>query len=220
MFDSQFRLSSDLLNNGTTSDETSSNGLWPQVTLDRLLEHHDLTPANPISINDTTNNDFWSSSAQFKEFFNNYHQQYQQQNQPIDISSLISSSPQQQQQFSVQSVDNHIFEPQQDSQPLFFNQYVSDNNQMSLRRDSIQNPQQHRSRQPTNFQRQQQQQYQAPPLLQIPSEDHYHQQQQTMAPPRFKQQQQQQHPAYVACLNHGINYNGVSGPPILLPPSF
>jgi hypothetical protein len=122
---------------------------------------------------------------------------------------------QQQQQFSLQSVDNHIFEPQQDSQPLFFNQYVSDNNQMSLRRDSIQ----HRSRQPTNSQRQQQQQqYQAPPLLQIPSEDHYHQQQQqTIAPPRFKQQQ---HPAYVACLNHGINYNGVSGPPILLPPSF
>ncbi len=219
MFDPQFHLSPDLMNNDTTSDDSLSNGLWPQMSLDRLLEHHDLTPANPISINDTTNNDFWSSSAQFKEFFNNYHQQYQQQNQPIDISSLLSSSPQQQQQqqqqFSLQSVDNHIFEPQQDSQPLFFNQYVSDNNQMSLRRDSIQ----HRSRQPTNSQRQQQQQqYQAPPLLQIPSEDHYHQQQQqTIAPPRFKQQQ---HPAYVACLNHGINYNGVSGPPILLPPSF
>jgi len=232
MFDPQFRLSPDLINNGTTSDESSSNGLWPQMSLDRLLEHHDIKPANPISITDTNNNDFWSSSAQFKEFFNNYHQQYQQQNQPIDISSLLSSSPaaqqqqqkqqKQQQQFSLSSVDNHIFEPQQDSQPLFFNQYVSDNNQMSLRRDPIQQHPQHRPRQPANFQRQQhqQQQYQAPPLLQIPNEEHYNhqqQQQQTMAPPRFKQPQL---PAYVACLNHGINYNGVSGPPILLPPSF
>jgi hypothetical protein len=220
MFDPQFRLSPDLSNNGTASDESSSNGLWPQISLDRLLEHHDITPANSISINDPTNNDFWSSSTQFNEFLNNYHQQYQQQNQPIDISSLLSSSPpqqQQQQHFALPSVDNHIFEPSQDSQPLFFNPYLSDNNQMSLRRDSIHH-QQHRSRQPTNIQRQQQQQYhQAPPLLQIPNEDHYHQQQQTNGPPRFKQNQ---YPAYVACLNHGINYNGVSGPPILLPPSF
>jgi hypothetical protein len=213
MFDPQFRLSPDLLNNGTKSDDSSNNGPWPQMSLDRLLEHHDLTPAKPISINDTTNNDFWSSSAQFKDFLNNYHQQYQQQNQPIDISSLLSSSPgqqQQQQHFSLPHVDNHIFEPQQDPQPLFFNTYLSDHNQMSTRRDSIP-----RQSQPyTN--RPQQQYHQTPPVLQIPHEDPY---QQTMGPTRFKQQPQQP-PAYVACLNHCINYTGVSGPPILLPPSF
>lgn len=245
MFDSQFRLSPDLLNNGTTTDESSSNNTWPQMSLDRLFEHHDITPAKPISINDTGNNDFWSSSAQFKEFFNNYHQQYQQQNQPIDISSFLSSSPQQQQlqptppkplqqkqqhqqQFTLPLVDNHIFEPQQDAQPLYFNPYLTDNNSLSLRQDSF--IQQDRFRQPINYQQQQQQQQhhhnhhpfashsQAPPLLQIPNEEYYHHQPtMTPAPPRFKQHQ---HPAYVACLNHGINYNGVSGPPILLPPSF
>ncbi|CAF4952924.1 unnamed protein product [Rotaria sp. Silwood1] len=85
-------------------------------------------------------------------------------------------------------------------------------------------PYTNRSRQPANIHRQQQQQQQqynrtAPPVLQIPNDDHYQQQQQQQAigPPRFKQNQ---HPAYVACLNHGINYNGISGPPILLPPSF
>jgi hypothetical protein len=216
MFDPQFRLSPDLVNNGTTSDDSSANGPWPQMSLDRLLEHHDLTPAKPISINNTTNNDFWSSSAQFKDFLNNYHQQ---QNQPIDISSLISSSPpQQQQHFGLSHVDNHIFEPQ-DSQPLFFNQYLSDHNSMSSRQDSIprqSQPYTNRSRQQQQQQQQQQYYHQNPPVLQIPSEDYY---QQTMGPTRFKQQPQQP-PAYVACLNHGINYNGVSGPPILLPPSF
>jgi hypothetical protein len=219
MFDSQFRLSPNLLNNGTTSDDSSSNGQWPQMSLDRLLEHHDLTPAKSISINDPINNDFWSSSAPFKEFFNNYHQQ----NQPIDISSLLSSSPPQQQQqqqsqhFALPLVDNHIFEPQQDSQPIFFNQYLTDPNQMSLRRDSIPHHHYQQSQPYTNPSRQQQYHHQTPPLLQIPNEDYYQQPQQTIAPPRFKQHQI---PAYVACLNHGINYNGVSGPPILLPPSF
>ncbi|CAF0806844.1 unnamed protein product [Rotaria sp. Silwood1] len=240
MFDTQFRLSPELLGNGTTSDDSSSNGPWPQMSLDRLLEHHDLTPAQPISINDSTNNEFWSSSAQFKEFFNNYHRHMQQQNQPIDISSLLSSSPSpppplhqqhqsQQQHYQLPLVDNHIFEPQPDQQQLFFGQYSSDNNPISFRRDSMHYQQQpqpytNRSRQPANIHRQQQQQQQqynrtAPPVLQIPNDDHYQQQQQQQAigPPRFKQNQ---HPAYVACLNHGINYNGISGPPILLPPSF
>jgi hypothetical protein len=98
MFDPQFRLSPDQLDNSATSDDTSSDGLWPQMSLDRLLEHHDITPAQPISINDTTNSDFWPSSAQFKDFFNNYQRQYQQPNQPVDISSLLSSTPPQQQQ--------------------------------------------------------------------------------------------------------------------------
>lgn len=213
MFDSQFRLSPDLMNNGTNSIDSSSNGPWPQMSLDRLLEHHDLTPAKAISINDTTNNDFWSSSAQFNEFFNNYHQQV---NQPIDIASLLSSSPpqsKQQQQsqpsFPLPLVDNHIFEPAQDPQPLFFNPYLSDHNPMSLRRDSIPPPPP-----PNRLRQQQQHYYQAPPVLQIPTEDPY---QQTIGHPRYKHQQP---PAYVACLNHGINYNGISGPPILLPPSF
>lgn len=223
MFDPQFRLSPDLMNNGTNSiDSSSSNGPWPQMSLDRLLEHHDLTPAKPISMNDTTNNDFWSSSAQFNDFFNNYHQQG---NQPLDVASLLSSSPPQQQQQQQQSfplplVDNHIFEPPQDAQPLFFNQYLSDHNSMSSRRDSIPPPpppHTNRSRPQQQQQQQHPQQhfYQTPPVLQIPNEDPY---QQTIGHPRYKQQQQP--PAYVACLNHGINYNGISGPPILLPPSF
>ncbi|CAF0733488.1 unnamed protein product [Adineta steineri] len=247
MFDPQFRLSPDQLGNSTTSDDSLSNGLWPQMSFDHLLEHHDIPQTKSLSINDTPNNDFWSSSAQFNEFFNNYNRQYQQQNQPLDISSLLSSSPpqqqhqhqqqqqqQQQQHFTVPPfVDNHIFEPQQDSQPLFFGQYPPETNQMSMRRDSLRPTQQpppqpyvNRSRQTANLQRQHQQQQQhhhrTPPLLQIPNEDHYQQQQQqqqphTIGPSRFKQNQV---PAYVACLNHGINYNGVSGPPILLPPSF
>jgi hypothetical protein len=88
---------------------------------------------------------------------------------------------------------------------------------MSSRRDSIPQQTQAFTNRPRQQQQQQQQHYhQNPPVLQIPSEDHY---QQSMGPTRFKQQPQQP-PAYVACLNHGINYNGVSGPPILLPPSF
>ena len=210
MFDPQFRLSPNQMNNGTNSVDSLSNGPWPQMSLDRLLEHHDLTPAKSISINDTTNNDFWSSSAQFNEFFNNYRQQA---NQPIDIASLLSSSPPQQQSFPLPLVDNHIFEPAQDPQPLFFNPYLSDHNSMSSRRDSIPPPPPPPPSYP-NRSRQQQHYYQAPPVLQIPSEDPY---QQSMGHPRYKQQQP---PAYVACLNHGINYNGISGPPILLPPSF
>ncbi|CAF1001214.1 unnamed protein product [Rotaria sordida] len=247
MFDTQFRLSPELLGNGTTSDDSSSNGPWPQISLDRLLEQHDITPAQPLSISDTTNNDFWSSSAQFKEFFNNYNRQSQQQNKQIDISSLLSSSPSpppprqqhhpqqhqsQQQHFQLPLIDNHIFESQPDPQPLFFGQYSSDNNPISIRRDPYHYQQQsqpytNRSRQTSHLQRQHhhQQQYNrtAPPVLQIPSEDHYQyqhqpqQQQQAIGPPRYKHSQP---PAYVACLNHGINYNGVSGPPILLPPSF
>ncbi|CAF4791837.1 unnamed protein product, partial [Rotaria magnacalcarata] len=50
MFDTQFRLSPDLLDNSTTSNDSSSNGPWPQISFDRLLEHHDITPAQPISI--------------------------------------------------------------------------------------------------------------------------------------------------------------------------
>jgi hypothetical protein len=227
MFDPQFRLSPDAASNNTTSDDSSVNGPWQQMSLDRLLEHHDITPAKPISINDASNNDYWSSSAQFNEFFNNYQRQYQQQQtQPVDISSLLSSSPSQQQQqqqqhFPLPVVDNHIFEPQPDAQPLYSGQYLSDNNQMSLRRDPYQHQQQqqrqtypNRSRQTANIQRQQN--HRAPPILQIPNDDHYHHQQQVTGP-RFKQQQT---PAYIACLNHGINYNGISGPPILLPPSF
>jgi hypothetical protein len=223
MFDPQFRLSPDLLNNGTTSDDSSSNGPWPQMSLDRLLEHHDIKPAEPISMNNTTNNDYLSSSAQFKEFFNNYHQQYQQQNQPVDISSLISSSSPQQQQFSLPLVDNYMFEPQPDhaQQPLFVGQYSSDHNQISIRQDPFHHYQQrpqpytNRGQQAINIPRQQH--LQSPPLLQIPNEDHYQQQHQANNASRFKQNPP---PAYVACLNHGINYNGVSGPPILLPPSF
>jgi hypothetical protein len=219
MFDPQFRLSPDMLDNGTISDDSSSNGPWPQMSLDRLLEHHDIKPAEPLTINNSTNNDYLSSSAQFKEFFNNYHQQYQQQNQPIDISSLLSSSPtqQQQQQFSVPHVDNYIFEPQADSQPLFFGQYIPDHHQMSIRQDSLRHHQpqtyMNRPQQAINIPRQQH--HRSPPVLHIPNEDHY--QQQPTNSSRFKQNPP---PAYVACLNHGINYNGVSGPPILLPPSF
>ncbi|CAF1025935.1 unnamed protein product [Adineta ricciae] len=262
MFDPQFRLSPDQLGNNGTSDDSLSNGLWSQMSFDHLLEHHDAPSTKSLSINDTTNNDFWSS-AQFNDFFNNYNQQYQQQNPPLDISSLLSSSPPQQQQQQQQQqqhhhhqqllhqqapppqqqqqnyalpplVDNHIFEPQPDSQPLFFGAYHPENNPVSMRRDALRPHQQHqqpfinRSRQILQLQRQQQHQ-RNPPLLQIPNEDHYQQPQQqqqqhhqpshhhTIGPSRFKQNQL---PAYVACLNHGINYNGVSGPPILLPPSF
>ena len=193
------------------------------MSLDRLFEHHDITPAKPIAINDhSSNNDYWSSSAQFKEFFNNYHQQYQQQqqqrqqhNQPLDISSLLSSSPpqqidkaqhqeQQQQQQAPFHFDNHIFEPEQDPQPVYFNPYLMNNpHPMTYRQDTYaQQPQYYSNRPRPRYE---------PPVLQIPTDDHY---QQT----RFKQTQPT--PAYVACLNHGINYNGVSGPPILLPPSF
>ena len=235
MFDPQFRLSPDAMDNSSTQDEMSSNGFWQQMSLDRLLEHHDLTPAQPISLNDASTKDVWSnSSGQFNDLFNNYPRQYQQQNQPLDISSFISSSPpqqlpafqqskqqQQQQHFPLPPVDNHIFEPQQDPQPGFFDPYAAENNRVSMRRDAARQQQPYaysnRPRQGMNMSASQR----APPVLQIPTDDPYRQQQkyyqQQSSGSRYKQNPS---PAYVACLNHGINYNGVSGPPILLPPSF
>lgn len=221
MFDPQFRLSPDAMDNSTIQEDILSNGPWQQMSLDRLLEHHDMAPARPISLKDASKKDVWAnSSGQFNDFVHNYPRQYQQPNQPLDISSFISSSPPKQ-QFPLPPVDNHIFEPQSDPQPVFCDPYSSDNNRVSMRRDAAR-PQQpyanpNRPRQALNMPAPQR----APPVLQIPTEDPYRQQQ------KYQQQQtsgarykQSPSPAYVACLNHGINYNGVSGPPILLPPSF
>lgn len=223
MFDPQFRLSPDVLPSSSSTDGLPlQQGPWQQMSLDRLLEHHDITPAKPISINDSSSNDIWSTSGQFNEYLANY----QRQQQPLDIASLLSSSPpqptpihrplqKQQQTFQMQSVDNHIFEPPSDVQPLFYDPYGPDKHQISMRRESYYqtppsfNPYGNRSRQMQNVHQR------APPVLQIPAEENFGQSS-TLA----TRHRQNPMPAYVACLNHGINYNGVSGPPILLPPSF
>ena len=228
MFDSRFGLSSDLLDDNLASDDSLLNGPWPQISLDRLLKQHDLKPSQPVSIDDTTNNDFWSSSPQYTEFVNNYPRQFQQPNQPIDISSLLSLAPSsspsppppsQQQQFQLLSVDNHIFEPQSVQPPLFFSQYSPDTDEILSRHDSINYQQQSLPyenflQKATNIQRQRH--HRTPPILQVSNNNH-HQQQRASGPSRYKRNQP---PAYVTCLNHDANHNDVSGPPILLPPSF
>ncbi|CAF0727807.1 unnamed protein product [Didymodactylos carnosus] len=59
----------------------------------------------------------------------------------------------------------------------------------------------------------------SPPVLQVPNDEAaYFQQYQY---PFTPQKQKHNHSSlYVPCINHGSNYNGVLGPPILLPPSF
>lgn len=225
MFDPTFGRTSENFTKSLSSNEISPIGPWQQVSLDRLLEHHDMKNGSSVSITEASMKDIWElGSPQFRDF----QQTYPQKMSPIDISSLLSSSPvhqnsmanpipttaptvNQKSPYLLPAVDNHIFEPEQDPHPIIYDKPVQDFNPTVRRRGNLTKPNNfpYSNQASTNF---------APPMLQIATDDPYsqqHKQQNIGSRARIPQI----NTAYVACINHGMNYNGVSGPPILLPPA-